>query len=326
MEKSYTGLANLGATCYINTTISCLANCHIFLNFILTKVSPNDQNLISELYMILNSQINEKKSVVPRRFVECLNKNIKELEIYTQNDINEFLAILIDKLNRCICQEITVKRSDLFKINRYQNTPYDNQRLKMDLNWFSIHEKEYSELLDIFYGQNISQIVCGNCDHIHHNYEIYFNIMAPIVSTDMVLDDCLNHHFKEEILNQEDHLWKCDKCNSFSKSKKTIKLWKNPSILIISLKRFTYDFKKINQNIQIPNELDIKKYSLSKKNNKYKLKSVAMHMGNMNNGHYYSICKHANEKWYIIDDLDVKEIQNPNFSQGYVFFYELDKS
>jgi ubiquitin C-terminal hydrolase len=325
--KPFTGLGNLGATCYINTTISCLGNCYDFLDFIIKKIEPDDKTLISELSVILNEQKINGHTLIPRRFIKKLIETIPELNIHTQNDINEFLAIFIDKLNRCICQEVKITKDELLKVNKYENTKYDVQRLKMDISWFEKNKKEYSTILELLYGQNISQIVCGKCKHIHHNYEIYFNIMAPILPNSKTLYDCLDNYFNEEILNLEDKEWKCDQCNTFTPSKKSIKLWKNPNVLVISLKRFTHNFKKNNQSIEIPLNLNLNKYNCSKTLN-YKLKSVAMHIGNIDSGHYFSICNHSvNNKWYNIDDLNVTEEQNPDFKiYGYVFFYILDKS
>lgn len=320
------GLANLGATCYINTTISCLAACPYFLNFILEKIKPDDNTLISELNIVLYEQYVNGNSVVPRKFMNVLKQCCeKDIEIYTQNDINEFLSIFIDKLNKCICRSITVGKKELVELYEYKNTSYDIQKFKMDMNWYEKNKKEYSSLLDIFYGQNISQIICGSCDHVHHNYEIYLNIMLPIESDSRTLDDCLKNYFNEETLNNNDEQnWKCDRCNKYSESKKTSKLWRNPKIMVISLKRFTYSLKKNNQNIDIPLHLNLNKYSLTNKS-KYKLQSVAMHYGNLQGGHYYSVTLSSNNKWYSVDDLDVKQINDPDFNTyGYVFFYVLD--
>jgi ubiquitin C-terminal hydrolase len=317
------GLANLGATCYINTIVTCLSNCKDFVDFIISKIEPdtNKTNIIIELRTILNELCINNNSIIPRRFISSLRENIKEINIHEQNDINEFLAIFIDKLNKCICSKIKVTKDELYKLFNYKDNLYDQQRERMDNSWFSKIGSEYSGLIDIFYGQNISQIICGKCEHIHHNYEIYFNLMTPIEESSKSLYDCLDHYFLDESLNNQQNDWRCDECKTYNKSTKTSKLWRNPKVLVISLKRFTYDLKKNNKSIDIPINLDISKYSLSRKNNNYKLKSVAMHYGNLQGGHYYSICEKKN-KWYEIDDLDVKETSQLDIiKQGYVFFY-----
>lgn len=324
-DKPFKGLANIGSTCYINTAMSCLGSCLGFLHFVLTKIDPDRKDLAGELRSLWNDQWNNGNSLIPRRFVKHLKESFTELEIHTQNDINEFLALFVDKLNRCISQEISVSKEDLLEMHRYDNTPYDTQRLKMDLSWYSKNAKEYSALLDMFYGQNISQIICGGCGHIHHNYEMYFNIMAPISDASQTLYDCLDSYFHDEKLNTNCSEWKCDNCNRFSQSDKTHKLWRNPSVLVVSLKRFCHNgnrFNKKNTKVSIPRVLDIQKYSLSKTNNTYTLSSVAMHVGNIQGGHYYSVCLHPNGNWYTIDDLEVKQTKDPDFStNGYVFFY-----
>ena len=327
LDNPYKGLANVSATCYINTIVSCLGNCKEFLEFVINKIDPSSNSLINELRLIYYDQWVEGHSLIPNRFLGCLVKNITELNIHSQNDINEFLSILIDKLNKCICEKVSITKETLIESNNYDNTPYDAQRLKMDINWYESNKNEYSNMLKLFYGQTISQIICGNCDHIHHNYELYMNIMVPITSQTQNLTDCIKEYFNEELLNKNESVWKCTKCDLHHESKKVLKIWNTPKILIISLKRFTYDEKgnsyKNNKNIDIPSTIDLSKHKLSKGGMIYNLRSVAMHIGDIDSGHYYSICKHKNGKHYIIDDLSVREVKDVDFSKnGYVFFYE----
>ena len=195
---------------------------------------------------------------------------------------------------------------------------YDKQRFVMDKEWIKQVENEYSELIPMFYGQTIMQIVCGNCHNINHNYELFFNIMLPVVVNNATLEDCIDAYFSEEVM---DH-WTCDECNRKADSKKTQRLWRLPRILIISLKRFSC-MNKNNAKIEIPLDLNLNKYVLTK-NIHYKLVATALHYGNLDSGHYTAIVK-KNERWFEIDDLNVKNMgeQLPEScaTHGYVFFY-----
>jgi ubiquitin C-terminal hydrolase len=201
----------------------------------------------------------------------------------------------------------------------------DIQRFKMDLSWYEKTGHEYSPLVPMFNGQSISQIICGHCQKIFHNYEIYLNLMIPITQNTKTIYDCLDEYFKEEYINTDCPIWKCDSCQNKHISKKTTKLWRLPDILVISLKRFTFDLKKNNTPINIPEILDISKYCLTAPKNKYRLQSIAHHYGSNDSGHYAAVCKN-NEKWYECDDLNIKSIEKPNNEFGYVFFYTLDSS
>jgi ubiquitin C-terminal hydrolase len=321
------GLGNIGNTCYINTTLQCLGFCEDFLNFILKKKNETN-NLAAETYELFKELWINKHTIAPRKFLKYLKDNINMIEIYEQNDINEFMAIFIDKLNTSLAKNISITRDDLTKNNNYTSSDFDLQRLKMDLSWYEKTGKEYSQIVPMFHGQSISQIICGNCDKIFHNYEIYFNLMLPVNETSKTIYDCFDDFFKEEYINTDSLDWTCDSCSHKHKSKKTMKLWRNPSILIISLKRFIFaqnSFKKNNKPIEVPEKLDISKYCIPNNKVKYKLVSIAHHSGSYNSGHYHAICNHEN-KWYEYDDMSVKSISNPNHTNGYVYFYVLDNS
>jgi ubiquitin C-terminal hydrolase len=322
----YGGLVNLGATCYLNTALQCLGNCDEFLFIILNNKNDNESSLINEFKSILKELFINKNSLRPNRFINCLKNNIKDIEIHEQNDINEFLSLFLDKLNKDICYKNLIDKNDLMKLNKYKNTSYDVQKFKMDISWVEKTKSEYSELIDLLYGQSITQIICENCKHISHNYELYSSIMVPLCDT---LDDSLTEYFQEEFLNDgNDGIeWKCDECCQKKRSRKTTKLWKIPDILIITIKRFTDNLQKNNKNILIPLELSLDKYTLSHTNKKFKLSSVGFHSGSYNNGHYVSLMRSKNDKWFVIDDLDITELNNLNMiSQGYVFFYSAFKS
>lgn len=321
------GLANLGATCYINTATQCLSYCPDFLKFVLSdhyKIKP-DPCLMDELRDIYIEMWKNNNSLIPRKYINSLHDYITEIDIYDQNDINEFLCFFIDKLNKGICYSI----SETQLLKRYTTkmikTPYEIQCYRMDKAWHNQIGKEYSELINLFHGQSITQIICGQCKHITHNYEIFSSFELPLGGDNCnTLYDCLDLHFEEEYLNDENTTeWMCDECKNKYKSKKTIKLWRLPKIVIILLKRFTNYPHKNNKKITIPMIIDLEKYTLQKDiKSSFKLSAVAMQHGSCIGGHYYAICKHPDNKWYKIDDLNVCEENNlEQINYGYIFFY-----
>lgn len=337
------GLVNTGNTCYINTIIQCLGHCPILLRYILESCSNvEDNTFATNFYEVLKELWINQNSIIPRKFLRFLKANIRSIDIYEQNDIHEFCTIFIDKLNQSVCKSITVTKTDLIKKYNYSNSDMDIQRFKMDVSWYEKTGKEYSPLVPMFYGQTISQIICGHCDKIFHNYEIYSNFLLPITETTNNLYDCFDEYFQEEWINTEDPIWTCDECKHKDKSCKTSKVWRFPHILMISLKRFTFDLQKNNKPIKIPELLNLSKYKLdlteaalhgsqssaqssaqsSNSSSTYQLQAVAHHHGSSDSGHYNAICKKEN-KWYYCDDITIKEIENPIHEYGYVYFYTL---
>lgn len=320
--KMFGGLGNVSNTCYVNTAIQCLVHCKEFRSYVL---QDNHENLMGQLHDVVKMICVDKHGVMPKRFLKYLRENMQQIELFEQNDINEFLAIFIDKLNQSVARNIKVTREDLIEKYKYSTSDYDVQRFKMDMSWYEKTEKEYSPLVPMLHGQTISQIVCGNCGKIFHNYEMYFNLMLPVSTKTHTIYDCLDEYFQDEHINTDQPIWTCDSCQKKCTSTKTTRLWRNPNILIVSLKRFTMDLQKNNVRIDVPEVLDLSKYCLTKTNNRYKLQSVAHHFGSFDSGHYHAICNKDNN-WYDYDDLNVKEVKDPSHVHGYVFFYSLDKS
>lgn len=334
-KKGVNGLSNIANSCYINTSIQCLGFCPSFLEFILFDESINKLergHLIKELQEIYQALWIKDVGLIPSRFIKYVAQHLDFIRLGDQNDIHEFLTIFIDKLNEPIKQDLSNHKSA--KIPRFDNPMLSKLYKKCDDAWKQNACREYSRLIELFYGQNVVQIVCGSCGKIHHNYEIFSQMCVPISKDTTTLQQCIDLYMKEEHLNDKlDDVhnieWKCDVCGKKEKSLKTVKIWRFPKILIVCLKRFTHDGRKNNQMINVPETLDMGTHSIYSMDGcypKYKLLSVACHIGSSHGGHYYALCKHpCNGHWYKVDDMKVSKYSEDftNTNNFYMGFYAL---
>ena len=144
------------------------------------------------------------------------------------------------------------------------------------------------------------------------------------------LSDCLKLFCEEELLNL-DNSWYCNKCQKHRSAKKQIRLYKLPIYLIIHLKKFKNNngfFSSSNEKkdayIKYPiNNLDLSQYIEVNQENKakYDLYAVIQHHGEINRGHFTSICK-INDKWYLFNDDKYFLINNPINKDAYLLFYK----
>lgn len=339
LKSNTSGLGNIGATCYVNTAIQCLGYCTEFFKFIIagSRVKA-DTPLTNELKDVYIALWVKRNAIAPHKFLRSLHTSLGQyITIQDQNDITEFLMLYLDKLNTDMGIELLIDEEDIKKARKhtmrlYEDKMYANLTADMEVGWLNAVKKEYSPIMDLFYGQLVSQIVCGHCNHIHHNYETYCNLSLSIKKQtkeddNITLQDCLEHHFSNETINLNEQDWKCDQCNVKSPSKKSIKLWRNPNILIVSLKRFNHQLVKKNVPVVAPIELSLSQYTLHSPNVNYNLVGIANHQGSFGSGHYNCVCKHKNSKWYAIDDVMVREAHDNeveySLRNGYVYFYEL---
>ncbi|XP_040476578.1 ubiquitin carboxyl-terminal hydrolase 8 isoform X1 [Ursus maritimus] len=141
--------------------------------------------------------------------------------------------------------------------------------------------------------------------------------------------DCLRLFSKEEKLTDNNRFY-CSHCRTRRDSLKKIEIWKLPPVLLVHLKRFSYDGRwkqKLQSSVDFPLEnLDLSQYVIGPKNNlkKYNLFSVSNHYGGLDGGHYTAYCKNAaRQRWFKFDDHEVSDISvsSVKSSAAYILFY-----
>jgi ubiquitin C-terminal hydrolase len=308
-----------------------MGHCVKFQDFLSTHQEAPSSTIVHHMIALYDTM--KSQCATPRKFLSMLQQKFKKtIYIFEQNDINEFLMLFIDKIN----SEIIIPPPRLTSPSTHKQiqSSMTQLRRKMQEHWINSNKKDYSTLKPLFFGQQISQITCSHCNKLHHTYELIMNMPLPIPQSASSLSDCFDEYFKDENVTD----WTCDGCKNQNPSEKVVKLWRNPNILILSLKRFGSDLRKRETHIDVPFEIDLSKYTISNTNKHYQLKSIAFHAGGVQSGHYFAICrrdnvvKHETKKetivtsWHKYDDEDVREVSQSDLvkikNYGYVFFYE----
>lgn len=336
------GIYNVGNTCYVNTLLQCLGMCPAFRDmiFVIDYEQLADRRQCDK-GRLMSYQLSEVYDAIwksnatfnPRECMKTIHMCLSpSMFLFEQNDICEFFSIFMDKL----CTELGAQLSmaDIEYLNsiiqgRPCNTPYDAQKQKMDMHWVNEHKKDFSKMKELLCGQTITQIICNKCMKIHHTYEIYMNIMLGIdacasASSSSDMRDLLRQYFKDEMINDHEKTWTCDGCNTKSQACKTTRHWRNPRILVITLKRFNMNLEKVNTDVMVPHILDMSEYTLGLSHTHYVLKAVAYHSGSFSSGHYFAVICGDNDAWYIVDDESIMQISNYEeaLKKGYMYFYE----
>lgn len=327
-SKGLCGLINYGNTCYLNSAIQCLMATDVLTQFFLDNKFDKPNNIMThEWSKLVEGFYEENCTISPlsfyKRFIQLSVKKNLDFRVSSQNDVQEFLIFLIDQFHEEIKKKVIITISGKI-IN-------DNDKLAFQAmkEWRNFFKDNYSKIIDIFYGQLVSQISIMKNNKLHLESTTYspicfFSLPIPDNETCNIFD-CFDLFTKDNIL-ENDSQWKCDKTNKYYDGVQNVKVWKFPDILIINFKRFDNYGRKINKLIDFPiYNLDLNKYCIGyhKYKSKFELYGICNHVGNLNFGHYYAYCKNGNN-WYNFNDdsismIDEDKIVNNN---AYCLFYK----
>tara|TARA_B110000483_G_scaffold230326_1_gene295378 strand:- start:569 stop:1546 length:978 start_codon:yes stop_codon:yes gene_type:complete len=323
------GLQNLGNTCAINTLIQIICRNHYLRNSILNVDIP-DNTLAIELKEILRIMYVDNNSLSPNKFIINLFDNLKVFNFGEQLDLTELWLLLFEKITDEISYYIPKiqykKYFDNLKIT-------DNEiNIKADYIINNFNNNKNSLWLQHVQGVILNIIECTECNNNSYNFEPFTAIQLdlPTESHESITLTSLFRDYLRHTINKDE--WKCEKCNKCTKYKKILKLWKVPDVLIFFLKRYTNIHNKNNTKIDINKTINIKKGCILSDNIlevSYNISSIGCHVGNLNGGHYYAICKNNTDDFVMYDDLDIKKFNesNNNFlknnSKCYMVVYSL---
>ncbi|CAF1298009.1 unnamed protein product [Adineta ricciae] len=327
VQRGYCGLQNIGNTCYMSSALQCLSNVPDLTEYILKNGlasiinTTNDFGTQGKLAMAYNDLIKEmwsgKNKVtqgnIVKRYVSELSPRFAG---YSQQDSHEFLNVLLGILHEDLKEES-------------ETIDY-----------------EKSLIADIFHGKLRSTVTC-TCGEpvVTFDSTSFLALPIPDIPTKCPLQnypsnskkrtatliDCLNAFFKTEKLS-ENGQWFCNKCERLMNAERQLDLWTPPKVLILQLKRFTYDISdntKIQTLVEFPvnTPLDLRSFISDpnyKDNTLYDLVAISSHTGSLTGGHYTAYARNfLTKKWVHFDDAaiteaDEKLLQSPN---AYILIY-----
>ena len=321
----------------MNSVIHCLSNTTLLTEYFLKSKYQEDINsekiehhIVNEWIRLIQAIWNNNCTIAPHSFNNTVNiialKNGILFGGGEQHDFHEYLNFLLDCMHNALSQEVGISVSGEAK------NEFDKMALDAMNRWKNFFKNDYSVIVELFYGQLCTKIICPSCNHYSYNYDPICYISVPISENtnnyekDITLEDCIHKYTEYEILDT-DNQWECEKCKKKQNAKKKDNFWKLPKILIIQIKRFDKKLKKNNSYIKFPlQDLDLSKYCMGYNNEtvKYNLYAVGCHEGNTEGGHYYCYSLNNNGNWYCYNDSNISQIDQDNVKKSnsaYCLFY-----
>uniref|UniRef100_A0A671XVX7 Ubiquitin carboxyl-terminal hydrolase 8 n=1 Tax=Sparus aurata TaxID=8175 RepID=A0A671XVX7_SPAAU len=335
LGASLTGLRNLGNTCYMNSILQCLCNSTGMAEYFNNNYYMEDINRynilghkgeVAEEFGVIMKALwaGLYKCISPRDFKITIGKINEQFAGYDQQDSQELLLFLMDGLHE------DLNKADNRKRYKEEENDHLDDQTAADLAWSKHKMLNESIIVALFQGQFKSTLQCLTCHRKSRTFETFMYLSLPLASTSKCsLQDCLRLFSKEEKLTDNNKVF-CRHCKAHRDSTKKLEIWKVPPIVLVHLKRFSYEGRwkqKLQTSVDFSlDNLDLSQYVIGPKQNlkRYSLYGVSNHYGGLDGGHYTAYCKNSQkQRWYKFDDHEVSEISTSSVksSAAYILFY-----
>ena len=205
-KRLASGLGNLGNTCFMNSTLQCLAHTEPLRKYFLSgeyeadlnrdnplgtggELATQFANLISEMWglpmkrrNVLGSNDSNfsnsfSSAVYPRSFKYTLGKHAEQFIGYDQHDSQELATYLLDALHEDTNR--VTKKPYVEKPEQGEDEPDDIAASKA---WGLHLQREDSRVLENFMGQVKSRLECcaANCNRVSTTFDPFMYLSVPI--------------------------------------------------------------------------------------------------------------------------------------------------
>ncbi|XP_028911345.1 ubiquitin carboxyl-terminal hydrolase 21 [Ornithorhynchus anatinus] len=350
LGSGHVGLRNLGNTCFMNAVLQCLSCTRPLRDFCLRRdfrLHPRagrTQELTEAFADVLGAlwHPDSCEPVNPARFRAVFQRHVPAFAGYSQQDAQEFLKFLMERLHLEINRQgrrpppILAESSAPSPPRR--GTPLLDEAVLSDderanLMWKRYLQREDSKIVDLFVGQLKSCLKCQACGYRSTTFEVFCDLSLPIPKKGFAggkvsLRDCFNLFTKEEELDSE-NAPVCDRCRQRTRSTKKLTVQRFPRILVLHLNRFSAargSIRKTSVSVDFPlQQLILGDFASDKAGSPvYQLYALCNHSGSVHYGHYTALCR-GQTGWRVYNDSRVSAVSENQVasSEGYVLFYQL---
>ena len=344
------GLNNIGATCFMNSTLQCLSQTIELTKYFLEEENENkiiNNNIaltnknslqLSPIYLELIKKLwdeNREKSFSPYNFMNVVEKMNPLFKQGQAGDSKDFIIFILEQLHKELKKSFNNNGSD-------NNIPLNQFDKNNAFNYFfNDFKKECSIISDVFFGFTETTNECLYCKNYYnsqgsnnpicYNYGIFNCLIFPleevknmknnsiqnnnnniqINNNHVSIYECFNYNQKTDFFTGENKNY-CPICKQLWDSNYTSKIFISPNILILILNRGKGNIYDVK--LDFTETIEITQFVLQKDKSQliYNLYGVITHIGESGpNAHFVASCKNSiDHKWYRFNDAFVNPINN----------------
>ena len=298
------GFINNGNICYFNSLLQCILNCKYIMHYLINNQVPKNE---LQLYF--------------------KNKFIRFCELYNNDNINSEKEFI---------KETSIFSFEILQLllKKYKHINIHEQQSSSEFFLYLIEELDIRHFFKMRHKINVH---CGNCKNITskidecYHFEMFCEDNSKYFSDNTL--DIDNFMYSVNVIND----YKCDKCKKTSKSlyeKQALNISKYfviilnkyfNKVLIDYPNTFELTVKNSENNINIQNNYKYNTFeNYIPQNCVWENISQIEHSGNLNSGHYTSICKRL-KNVFLFDDMKVELTEYKKIypsKNTYMVFYE----
>ena len=357
-EEPKIGLANIGATCYMNATLQCFSHTIKLANFFFDRKKEKkirSKNFSREFYEVLKhlwlkDYNNNKTYYEPYNFKQIISDMNPLFQGIQANDAKDLINFILQQVHEDLNEPINKQGIYSFNVDQYNEQQMFNNFIE------DFKKKQRSIISDIFFFIIETKTECLNCKQRNqicgitnpvylYNFQIMNFLIFPLEEVrkykimqyqqnfqDVNLIDCFNYNQKIDYMQGENQMW-CKNCQQNSTSQYMSVIYSAPIDFVLILNRGKGNIYNVKLNFD--EILDIGNFVFMKQSNNliYHLYAVVTHIGPSSmGGHFIAFCKSPIDNlWYRYNDAMVEYIGNfhnnkvdiVNFGVPYILFYEL---
>ena len=338
------GLNNIGATCFMNSTLQCLSQTKQLTNFFINKSNKSkiinnnyalkkDDSQLSPAFLELILKLWDKngdKAYSPNKFMDTVEKMNPLFKQGQAGDSKDFILFILQRLHKELKKIVNSNHENSPK----KKDPLDQYDKNIAFNEFYADYKDNSSIIsDIFFGFLETTNECLKCKKYSdlqgvnnptcYKYSIFKCLIFPLEEVKnmknnslnyekeitITLDECFIYNQKSDLCSGDNRHY-CNICKKLCDSIYTTRILLGPEVLIIILDRGKgnlYDIK-----LDFSETINLSQFILQKEKGKaiYNLYGVITHVGQGSpNAHFVASCKSPIDyKWYRYNDALIKPI------------------